>query len=261
MRIFYVEDIKHGQKRCIISGSEARHIWKVLRMRAGNKLLLMDQHGNRYKGVIEDIKHSKVYVLIKEKYPPPSSSPVHITICISLIRREPMDFVIQKASELGAEVIQPFYSTRSIVRIAEDKIEQRLRHWKEVAINAAKQCGRATPIQVFAPLFLKELLAQDWEKDSLRLFLWEQEKRNSIKEVLRRAEEKVNKIVGIIGPEGGFTYEETELFKEKGFIPVSMGKRILRAETAAITFVALCQYERGDLGLSDNMKASFPMRP
>ncbi len=260
MRLFYAEDIKDGQKRYIITGSEARHIYKVLRMRSGDELLLMDQNGNRYRCVIEDIRHGKVYVLIKEKLLPPPSSPVHITVCISLIRSDPMDLVIQKASELGAEVVQPFYSERSIVRIAEDKIEHRLRHWKEVAKNAAKQCGRPKPIQVLPPILLKELLAQDWEKDLLRLFLWEQERETSIKDVLRSTE-KVDKIVGVIGPEGGFTLEEARLLKEKGFISVSMGGRILRAETAAIAFVALCQYEFGDLGLSYDMKASSPVRP
>ena len=249
MRLFYVEDIKNGQKRCVISGAEARHIWKVLRMRAGDRLLLMDQNGNRYKGEIEDIRHSRVYILIKEKCLPPPPPPVHITICISLIRSEPMDLVIQKASELGAEVIQPFYSERSIVRIAESKIDQRLRHWKEVAKNAAKQCGRSKPLQVFPPVLLRELLSRDWGKDSLCLLLWEQERATPIKDVLRKAD-KVSKVTGVIGPEGGFTPQEVQLFKEKGFVSVSMGERILRAETAAITFVALVQYELGDLGLS-----------
>jgi len=260
MRLFYVEEIKDGQKRCVVSGSEARHIWKVLRMRVGDELFLMDKNGNRYRGSIEEIRQGKVFVAIKERLLPPCSPPVHIVLCISMIRSEPMDLVIQKVSELGAEVVQPFYSERSIVKISEDKVTQKLRHWTEVAKSAAKQCGRIKPLQVLPPVLLEELLKKDWGENSLLLFLWEQERAVSIKEIFKKAG-KVDKIVGVIGPEGGFTLHEAQLFKERGFISVSMGERILRAETAAITFVALAQYELGDLGLSDHMKASSPVRP
>lgn len=258
MRLFYIEEVRHGQKRCIINGSEARHIYKVLRMGVGDSLLLMDKDGTRYKAVIESIRQGKVNVIIKEVLPPLAPSPVEILVCISMIRSDPLDLVIQKASELGASKVQPFYSERSIVKVPKERLQLRLRHWNEVAKNAAKQCGRSKPLEVLAPISLHELLSQDLD-ESLCLLLWEQESSVSIKEVLRKA--KKRKIIGVIGPEGGFSKKEVDMLREKGFISVTMGARILRAETAAIVFVALAQYELGDLGLSYDTKSPFPMRP
>ncbi len=256
MRIFYVDNIR-PERPCIIEGSEARHIYKVLRMGKGDEILLMDSNGRRYRAVIEDIRKGKVYALIKESIPEVESSPIEITVCISMIRSDPMDLVIQKVSELGAERVIPFYSERSIVRIPEEKVDSRLRHWKEVAISASKQCGRKRPLEIVAPISLDELLEREWE-DYLLIFLWEHEKEKTLREILidKRG---IKKIVGIIGPEGGFSKKEADMLKEKGFIPATLGKRILRAETAAIVFVAIVQYELGDL--SYQMEASSPMGP
>jgi len=257
MRIFYVDRIDPKRNYCIIEGSEARHIYKVLRIRKGDEILLMDNIGKRYRAVIEDIRKGKVYALIKELVPEVESSPIEITVCISMIRSDPMDLVIQKVSELGAERIIPFYSERSIVRIPEEKVESRLRHWKEVAISASKQCGRKRPAEIIAPMSLDELLEKEW-REHLLIFLWEHEKKKTLKEILTD-KKGIKKIVGIIGPEGGFSRKEADMLKEKGFIPASLGKRILRAETAAIVFVTIVQYELGDL--SYQMEAPSPMRP
>ncbi len=250
MRLFYSDKICPGIKKCIIDGAEARHIYKVLRMGRGDSITLMDKEGRRYDTIITKISHGKVEVIIQEIYPPPRPSPLEITLCVSLIRSMPMDLVIQKSSELGVDTIQPFYSERSIIKIPEQRIEARLRHWNEVAKNAAKQSGRPIPAQVLRPMALDELLRKIGGLDSLRMLLWEEEKTQSIKSILRQ-KDKVDHVIGIIGPEGGFSREEVERFKIEGFLSVSLGRRILRVETAAITFVAIIQYELGDLGLPD----------
>jgi len=251
MRLFYSDNINPNLKKCIIDGAEAKHIYKVLRMSTGDTIILMDKEGRRYEAVIDNISQGKVEVLIKEVFPHPKPSPVKIILYISLIRSGPMDLVIQKSSELGVDTIQPFYSERSIIRIPEERIKARLRHWNEVAKNTAKQCGRSVPARVLKPISLNEVLKQARKSDSLKILLWEQEKAQSIKTILRQTNKRVNQVTGIIGPEGGFSKKEAERFKKEGFLSVSLGKRILRAETAAIIFVAIVQYELGDLGLFD----------
>ena len=248
MRLFYIDKIESSLTKCTIEGAEARHIYKVLRMRPGDAILLMDREGKRFKSIIEKIYRGKVEVLIKEIYPSPRPSPIETILYISLIRSAAMDFVIQKSSELAVDIIQPFYSERSIIKIPEKKVESRLRHWNEIAKNSAKQSGRTIPAKILKPTTLDEIL-KNWEnnKKVLKLLLWEQETSQSIKYILRQKKD-VKKVVGIIGPEGGFTEKEIERSKSSGFYTVSMGKRILRAETAAITFIAVVQYELGDLG-------------
>jgi len=250
MRTFYSDSINPRLKKHVIDGAEARHISKVLRMGKGDMIVLMDGEGKRYEAVITDISHGKVEIFINGVYPSPTPSPVEIILCISLIRSKPMDLVIQKTSELGVNIIQPFYSERSIIRIPEERIRSRLRHWEEVAKNSAKQCGRSIPARVLNPINLNDILAQTQNIDPLKILLWEEEKNQSIKYVLKQAENP-KMVMGIVGPEGGFTEKEAERLKKEGFIPVSLGRRILRAETAAILFVGIVQYEHGDMGLSD----------
>ncbi len=246
MRLFYVEKIDPSSKTCIIKGSEARHIYKVLRMDVGDTLFLMDGKGKRYRAVIKKIEHGSVYVKIEGAFESPEDPPVKIVLCISLIRSDPFDLVIQKTSELGVDTIQPFYSERTIVRIPEERLKERMRHWNEVAKSAAKQCGRKKPINLLEPVFLDELLERIRDDKALKIFLWEKEEKISIKSVLKGSDCK--KIIGIIGPEGGFSKSEVEKIKKANIKAVSLGKRILRSETAAIAFSAIVQYELGDIG-------------
>ncbi len=246
MRLFYVEKIDPSSKTCIIKGSEARHIYKVLRMDVGDTLFLMDGKGKRYRAVIKKIEHGSVYVKIEGAFESPEDPPVKIILCISLIRSDPFDLVIQKTSELGVDTIQPFYSERTIVRIPEERLKERMRHWNEVAKSAAKQCGRKKPINLLEPVFLDELLERIRDDKALKIFLWEKEEKISIKSVLKGSDCK--KIIGIIGPEGGFSKSEVEKIKKANIRAVSLGKRILRSETAAIAFSAIVQYELGDIG-------------
>ncbi len=249
MRLFYLENIKPGSKIQVIKGTEARHIYKVLRMKPGDIILLMDNKGNRYKSTIKKIAKDIVEVFIEDIYLPIKQSPIKIILCISLIRAKSMDLIIQKTSELGVDIIQPFYSERTIINISKDKIKSKIKHWKEVAKSAAKQSGRVVPANILKPLNLKDMInAWGFYKKALKLLLWERESILSIKDILIKTKD-AKEIIGIIGPEGGFTQKEIEIFKNLGFYTISMGKRILRAETAAITFVAIVQYELGDLGI------------
>lgn len=246
LRRFFVEAPIEPDRPCLITGSEARHIVKVLRMGPGDRVALMDCGGTRFQGVIQSVTRHDVTVIPEKPLPSPPPSSVQIVLCQALLKSGPMDYLIQKTSELGIDAIFPFVSQRTIVRLEGERSANRLRHWSEISRSAAKQAGRITPARIAAPSPLEELTEKWRSEKGLKAILWEGEGDRDLKTLLR-GPDQVEKFIGIIGPEGGFAGKEVELAEDAGFIPVSLGTRILRAETAAIVMVAIVQYEWGDL--------------
>ena len=250
MRRFFVEQILSRGETLVIKGSEARHIIRVLRMRAGDSLILMDRKGARFQSRIESVRGEEVSVLLEKPVPAPPESPAEIILCQALLKARAMDFVIEKASELGVHQIVPFVSQRTVVRLDHDQPSTRLRHWREIAVNASKQSNRARPPEVAIPCTLPALVEQWRDEAALKVILWEDEKSQDLKALLRGSA-PLKTVVGIIGPEGGFSVDEVNRVRQGGFSSVSLGRRVLRAETAALTLLAVLQYEWGDLCLNN----------
>jgi 16S rRNA (uracil1498-N3)-methyltransferase len=232
----------------VIRGPEARHITKVLRMGQGDRIVLMDQKGLRFEAVIASAGEKGVSVILEKALPPPTESPVEIILCQALLKAQGMDYVIQKASELGADSILPFSSERTVVGPGKDRGANKWRHWQEIARNAAKQADRARPAKVASLFTLNGLMARWKHEQGLKIILWEGEESRDLKTVLRSSG-PAERVVGVIGPEGGFSPQEVKMALEAGFLTVSLGSRVLRAETAALTLVAIIQYEWGDLSI------------
>lgn len=249
MKRFVVERIEPEQGRYVIRGTEARHIVRVLRMGPGHPLILMDQDGLRFLCRIESAGPSEVVVALEKALPAPPLSPLRIVLGQALLRSGPMDFVIQKTTELGVHRIQPFSSERTVVRLATQGVENRLRHWKEIAVNASKQSDRERPPEISPPSSLQDLLTRWRSVDAPRIILWEGEQAKDLKGLLRELDPPAE-AVGVVGPEGGFSTEEVAAARNAGFTPASLGHRILRSETAAVVLVAMLQYEWGDLSLA-----------
>ena len=248
LRRFFVEEIRIDDGTCVISGSEAKHISTVLRMRAGDRFILMDDRGSRFQAVIEAVSPKGVRAVLEKPLPNPPPSPVHITLCQALTKSRAMDSLLQKTSELGVDHIVPFYSERTTVEYEKERLVNKMRHWHEIAISAAKQCGRGIPVVIDPPVLFRTVIEKWGELNALKVVLWEEEESKDLKSALRSSTPSPN-FVGIIGPEGGFSREEISSAGAAGFVPVSLGKRILRADTAAITMVAVVQYEWGDLNI------------
>ena len=246
MKRFFVEEIKENDGICAITGSEAKHITRVLRMKTGDRFVLMDGKGARFHVTIESATPHEVKVLLGKSIPAPSPSPVKIMLCQALIKSRQMDYLIQKTSELGVDRILPFASKRTNFSLRKDRRLNKLRHWREIAQNSAKQSDRDVPavIETFCP-FSGLVTKENW-RDAFKVILWEHERSLDLKSVLK-AFPPAEKFVGMVGPEGGFTQQEIGIASDAGFVPVSLGNRILRSETAAITMVAIIQYEWGDL--------------
>jgi 16S rRNA (uracil1498-N3)-methyltransferase len=157
-----------------------------------------------------------------------------------------MDWVIEKASELGVDSICPFFSERTVIHAGKSDLTDRLRHWQKVAQSAAKQSDRLKPAEIDPPQAFKGLLKRLEGNEGLKAILWEAEEAEDLKGLIKKSS-LAREFVGVVGPEGGFSAAEVQSATRGGFQSVSLGRRILRAETAAITLVAIVQYEWGDL--------------
>ena len=242
---FYVPIPRIEKGMLKIEGQEVRHIRRVLRLRAGDGIVVFDGSGKEYGGRIVEEGPSSVLIEVQNINSPGRESPLEVTLAQSLLKGEKMDYLIQKATELGVKEIIPFFSFRSVPILDKSRRLKRYHRWERIAVEASKQCGRGA-IPRIGPLqdYLEILRAPS--PDCLRLILWEKEGAG-LKEILKKAMEE-KKIFFIVGPEGGVSDEEMERAKRAGFIPVNLGKRILRSETASLCLLSILQYEWGDLG-------------
>lgn len=248
MRRFFIEKIGDKEGTCLIKGPEARHILKVLRLGPGDGFILMDGQGDQYRVRIKSVSRHDLSVKIEEKLPPRPPSPLSLTIGQAVLKSKAMDWLIQKYSELGVERIIPFISGRTVFSTNGDRLENKVRHWLEISRNAAKQSGRQKPAEIGRPVDFEEFLPASGGPKAFKIILWEGEKTMDLKGLIRSSL-PMKEVVGLIGPEGGFTDREIASALAAGFTPVSLGPCILRAETAGIVLAAIMQYEWGDLGI------------
>jgi 16S rRNA (uracil1498-N3)-methyltransferase len=245
MARFYVPQpwIENGMLK--IEGDEVKHIRKVLRLKTGDGIVVFDGLGKELEGTIVEERLSSVVIRIQNIFSSERDSPLEVTLAQSLLKGEKMDYLIQKATELGVKEIIPFFSSRSVPFLEKSRRLKRHYRWEKIAVEASKQCGRGVVPKIESLQDYSDMLQMASTED-LRLILWERE-RIKLKEVLERSKEK-RKIFFIIGPEGGFNQLEVDEAKKAGFTPVTLGRRILRAETASLCFLSILQYERGDIG-------------
>jgi 16S rRNA (uracil1498-N3)-methyltransferase len=212
--------------------------------RAGGIVTFTDSGGNDFRGRILSFSKERASVLVFEAFPCPTESSVEIILLQALPEKERMELIIQKATELGVSTMIPFKSERSI-SLEERDIKQKKSHrWQEIAIKAVQQSRRAKVPRVEPYRSFQEVLERCRE-EGLKILLWEKEG-EPLRKILRQYLPK--RVYVMVGPEGGFTDEEVNSARDREFIPIKLGERILRTETAAITLVGILQYELGDLG-------------
>ena len=245
MARFYVPQPRIENGMLKIEGDEVKHIRKVLRLRAGDEIVVFDGLGREVEGTIVEEGLSSVVIRVQNIISSKKDSPLEVTLAQSLLKGEKMDYLIQKATELGVKKIIPFFSSRSVPLLEKSRRLIRHHRWEKIAVEASKQCGRGSVPKVESLQEYSDML-QIASTENLRLILWERGEIR-LKEVLERSKEK-KKIFFVIGPEGGFNQLEVDEAKRAEFIPVHLGRRILRAETASLCLLSILQYERGDIG-------------
>ena len=228
-----------------ITGVDAKHIGKVLRMQPGDKLQIVSDDGVSALAEVTAISETTVTVHCLEVLAESHEPAVKITLAQGLAKGEKMDFIIQKAVELGAYSIVPVAMEHSVVRLDGAKADKKVERWQKIAEAAAKQSKRDIIPQVQAVQSVSQMLANNNCKT--KIIAYECEDRMSLKTALREAGQ-LDDLLLIIGPEGGISEGELNKAREAGAIPVSLGRRILRAETAGLVAMSAIFYETGDLG-------------
>ena len=248
MRRFFVEKIIPTGGFLSITGKEARHIVTVLRMKKGETLILMDREGQSFEATIEAVHYKEVKVRITKTIPPLPPSPIEMSLAQAIIKSHPMEYLIKKVTELGIGSIHPFYSERTVIKLKPEQLKNKMDRWMEIMKSACKQCGRVTLPTLNTPLPFEELINTVPNKKTLKVLLWEDEDKVDLKRLLTSMSFAPH-VFAIVGPEGGFTSNEINRAREAGFQIISLGNRILRAETAAVSLISIIQYEWGDLNL------------
>jgi 16S rRNA (uracil1498-N3)-methyltransferase len=229
----------------------ASHLAKVLRARPGDELILFNGDGREFNGAVETVRGSRVLASVAESRPVDRESPVAITLLQCVPRGDRMDFIVQKATELGVARIVPVLSQRCVVRLDKSQAESKAVHWRAVAVSACEQCGRnRLPIIEAAQPLLNYLGESKPDTAGLRLVFEPQSEPHapaSGGEPRATSDIAVVDVQIAIGPEGGFASDELEAFRVAGFSQVGLGPRILRTETAAIAAVVWLQVRLGDM--------------
>jgi 16S rRNA (uracil1498-N3)-methyltransferase len=220
----------------------AHHVSTVLRLRRAAPLTLFDGRGTRHHACIEQISRDGVTARIGAAAIGPAESALRVTLAAAVTRAERMDYLVQKAVELGVARIVPLLTARTVVQLEGKRAAKRQQHWQSVAISAAEQCGRDVVPGVSTPLNLARWLAED-ETACLRTLLdaHAQDTLGTLSEI------PTERFTALVGPEGGFTEDERNCALDAGYHAVRMGPRTLRAETAGVTFLAVAQAMWGDL--------------
>ena len=228
-------------KRLVIGGSAANHVTRVLRLRAGDAVTLFDGRGGEFSGRIEAFGRDTVTVSVLEEHAIDRESPLSLTLAQGVSRGERMDWVIQKATELGVSRIVPVLTERSVVRLDAKQAEKKLQHWRGIAVAACEQSGRNRVPDVGTPLNFHECI-RSTETTHTRLLLSPAGdlRIDDLRDIGAG-------VTVLIGPEGGLTDSEQEAALAAGFKAVRLGPRVLRTETAAIAALTILQSDFGDL--------------
>ena len=230
-----------------ITGADAHHLMHVMRARPGQEIIVVDDENQVARMEMTAFCETAVTLTLRERLAADTESPIQLVLAQCLLKADKMDFVVQKAVELGAVGVVPVRSQNCVVRYDAKKAAGRRDRWQKIADEAAKQCGRTALLSVEPVTDIEDFLQQEAANaDTELIFCYENEQDQTVKDYLSQVTAK--RIVLLVGPEGGFSLDEAEAVAEAGGHSVTLGPRILRAETAALAALAVAQYAKGDLG-------------
>ena len=245
-----VDGLHEAGQLVTLDADQSHYVQRVLRLREGDPLQVFDGHGARWSARLAGPAsgagsgRGAAALALIAPLPSPPESPLQLTLVQGISSAERMDFTIEKAVELGVGAILPVASARSVVKLDDERARKRMAHWQRLVVAACMQCGRDTVPPVLAPLPLADWLAArprarpGWSLDPLAA--------QSLAASAARQEGLIEADL-LVGPESGLTPEELALAGQAGLLPVRLGPRVLRTETAGLAALALLQGVRGDL--------------
>jgi len=241
-RMYFSGELEPGRS-CTLPPPQAHHAMRVLRLKRGESVILFNGDGAEYTAVIVAASRDRFALKVTAREAMDREAPFAVTLAQAVAGGERMDYTIQKAVELGVAAIQPLESRRSVVRLTADRAQRRVAHWQAVAIAACEQCGRNRVPAVLPLMQLDEFLAGSGaRRDGEQRVLLSPRSAHGLRELERPA----GAIVMLAGPEGGLSPDEERMAERAGFLPVRLGPRVLRTETAALAALAAMQALWGD---------------
>ena len=251
LRLFYVPPEAVQGEEVVLGAEESAHIHRVLKIQAGAICRAATEDGQEYKVELTEISAQESTARIIERLPERPSSPLSIALGLPLLKGERFEWALQKGCELGADAFHPLALEHCEVRIQEKRRAERHKRWRRIVLEAAKQCDRVPPPTAHLLGGLENFLA-DTEDFDLKLMGYLGEDAISVKEALSRAvggkADPPLRVAILTGPEGDLTDEEAQQAMAAGFLPVSLGPRILRADTAPVSLLTIVQHALGDMG-------------
>jgi 16S rRNA (uracil1498-N3)-methyltransferase len=228
----------------VLGKDNLRYLKTVLRLRPGDRIIVFDGFGYEFEACIDGFGASDVSLTLGKQFPKMERK-ISITLAQAIPKAGKMDLIVKTAAELGADVIVPFIAARSVSRIEGEKASMKVARWQKIVREAAR-CARSIQVTVVEPVLSFADMLSRAAPDERKLIFWEEEDQQSIRDALneKRFAGAVCYFI-IVGPEGGLSRDEVNLAKEAGFVSVSLGRQILKVETAAAAILSIIQYEKG----------------
>ncbi len=245
MRRFFISPEQIQQNPPLITGQDAHHIRKVLRLRTGDAVIVFDGTGAEYEARIDAIAEDNIQIRLIRPIPEHAESGIRLTLAQGYLKDKKMDLLVRMLTELGVTRLLPFIAGRSVAVPDEKRSLNRQQRWQKISQEAVKQCRRGTMMTIAPTTGFDLALAESLNHD-LKLIFWEGQGGNSLTDLVRH--QKPGAVFVLVGPEGGFEDQEYEAARQNGFHAIHMGPRILRAETAALAACTMVQYAFGDMG-------------
>ncbi|MEP6568905.1 MAG: 16S rRNA (uracil(1498)-N(3))-methyltransferase [Acidobacteriota bacterium] len=235
--------------RVTLAADEARHLREVLRLKVGDEVYVFNGEGKEFQCRVEETRRDAAHLMvIREVEPARSESPLHLTLAVALLKGQKFDLVIQKAIELGVSGVAPVVTQLADIRLRDHAdVAKRLERWQRIALEAAKQSGRAVVPMIAEPVPFETLIHDATAKPGSRGLLFSEREGQSLNEATELSPLQGFPLTALVGSEGGWADEELTIAREAGWKIVTLGGRTLRAETAAIAVAVLLQHLAGDL--------------
>lgn len=241
MQHFFVTPSQVKEERIYIEGSDVNHMKNVLRMRCGEEVTVSDGNNRQYRCVVDGYGEDKAFLRILEEKTVDTELSSRVYLFQGLPKQDKMELIVQKAVELGAYQIIPVSTRRSVVKLDEKKAQKKVERWQQIAVSAAKQAGRGYIPEVAPVVSYRQAVERAKELDMI-LIPYELERGMQATKEIIGAVRPGQSVAVFIGPEGGFEKEEVELAERCGAKAVSLGRRILRTETAGLAALAVLMF-------------------
>lgn len=232
-----------------LAADEARHLRDVLRLKPGDEVYVFNGAGKEFHCRVEESRRDSAdLTVLTEVIPTRPESPLQLTLAVALLKGEKFDLVVQKATELGVTRVVPVVTKLADIRLRDESdARKRVARWQRIALEAAKQSGRAVVPEITGPVSFQFLLETFSHEPEMSCLMFSEREGQSLKEAWQKLPANVSLLAALVGSEGGWTNEELEAVRQAGWAIVTLGGRTLRAETAAIAVAVLLQHIAGDL--------------